>query len=113
MKKGLEKPDIGDQRIDLLMGYDWKAHHQETNNLMGIFWDFIDRRPSIVAVFYSSMLSPADWGAIIHPKEGGGRTTSVSIMTRAGVKKMYHSWVIMRDEARYVDFFKKYNKDKA
>lgn len=110
-KKGLEKPDIGDQRIDLLMNYDWKAHHQETNNLMGIFWDFIDRKPNIIAVFYSSELNPDDWGAIIQPKEGGGRTTSVSIMKRSGVKKMYtNSWIIMRNEDRYINFFKKYNQ---
>lgn len=48
-KLGLEKPGIGDQRIDLLKGYDWKAHHRETNNLVGLLWDFIEGRPRIVA----------------------------------------------------------------
>jgi hypothetical protein len=84
-KKGLEKPDIGDQRIQLLNGYDWKAHHRDTNNLMGILWDFIDGVPRIVAVFFSGDLTINDWGNIVQPKEGGGRTTSVSIMSRAGV----------------------------
>jgi hypothetical protein len=78
-KIGLKKPDIGDQRISLLRSYDWKAHHRDTNNLIGILWDFIEGAPSIVAVFYSNELNTEHWGAIIHPREGGGRTTSVSI----------------------------------
>ena len=89
------KPRIGDARIPLLTGYDWKAHHQQTNLLLGLVWDFIDGHLRIVAVFYSNSLNTTggarnpDWGAIIQPREGGGRTTSVSIMTRAGVRKMY------------------------
>jgi hypothetical protein len=46
------KPKIGDERIDLVTGYDWKAHHRETNHLMGVFWDFVNRTPQICAVFY-------------------------------------------------------------
>ena len=61
-RRGYEKPDIGDSRLAVLSGYDWKAHHRETNHLFGIVWDFIDRVPAIVAVFYSSSLT-ADAGA--------------------------------------------------
>lgn len=111
-KKGLIKPDIGDQRISFLRGYDWKAHHQDTNNLLGLFWDFVDRKPKIIAAFYSSKLSKDDWGKIIQPKEGGGRTTSVSIMTRDGVKKMCLSWVFMLNDSRYIEFFERYNRVK-
>jgi hypothetical protein len=50
-KKNIVKPHLGDTRIDVLKGYDWKAHHRETNNLIGILWDFIDNRPRIVALF--------------------------------------------------------------
>ena len=109
------KPSLGDPRIQLLRSYDWKAHHQETNLLMGIVWDFIDRHVRIVAVFYANDLDTTygrtnpDWGAIIQPREGGGRTTSVSIMTRAGVGKMYRSWVLVLDDDRYVRFFDTYN----
>lgn len=108
-RMGLEKPDIGDQRVTLLRGYDWKAHHRETNHLMGLVWDFIDRAPHIVGVFYSNRLTEADWGAIIQPREGGGRTTSVSIMTRAGVRKMTESWVVVHSDERYRNFFSRYN----
>lgn len=109
-KKGKEKPSIGDQRIDLLKSYDWKAHHQETNHLIGIVWDFIDDLPVIVGLFYSCALKAEDWGKIIKPTEGGGRTTSVSIMTRSGVRKMYDSWVMVLNNQKYIDFFNNYNK---
>lgn len=51
-RKGVEKPDMGDTRISLLKGYDWKAHHRETNNLIGLFWDFKNGSPHIMAVFF-------------------------------------------------------------
>ena len=111
-KRGVqEKPDIGDQRIALLTSYDWKAHHRETNNLAGILWDFIDGVPRIVAVFFCPTLDESDWGVIIQPKVGGGRTTSVSIMTRIGVKKMYVDWVLILNDTRYKNFLNKHNKD--
>ena len=109
-KKGIEKPSIGDQRIGCLKSYDWKAHHRETNNLIGIVWDFIKGTPHIVGVFYSSKLNNEDWSKIVQPVSGKGRTTSVSIMTRNGVKKMCNSWVIVLNDERYKKFFSEYNK---
>lgn len=104
------KPDIGDQRIDLMTGYDWKAHHRDTNYLMGIVWDFIDKLPAIVGVFYCRQLNVNHWGNIIQPREGGGRTTSVSIMTRDGVATMYRSWICVRNDPKYINFFNKHNR---
>ncbi|MDM8549618.1 helix-turn-helix transcriptional regulator [Desulfobacterales bacterium HSG2] len=109
-KKRLEKPDVGDQRIAFLKSYNWKAHHRETNNLIGLLWDFIDRKPRIVAAFFCSSLEENDWGKIVKPRSKGGRTTSVSIMTRKGVKKMFENWVIIIDDQRYRKFLNKYNK---
>ncbi len=109
-KYGLPKPQIGDTRIKMMMSYDWKAHHRETNNLLGLTWDFIDGVPRITAIFFSPNLEEEDWGKIIKPKEGGGKTTSVSIMARHGVKKMYDNWVCVLDDKDYIGFFNKYNK---
>lgn len=109
-KKGLRKPEIGDSRIDFVRGYDWKAHHRETNNLIGIFWDFIDGKPVICGLFYGEDLEENDWGKIVQPKQGGGRTTSVSIMARPGIYKMYQSWIAVIDDPRYIKFFDKYNQ---
>lgn len=109
-KKGTTKPGIGDSRINQLKSYDWKAHHRDTNNLIGILWDFIDGIPRIVSVFFGNNLSIDDWGKIVQPKEGGGRTTSVSIMTRNGVKKMYENWLFCLSGNQYINFLNKYNK---
>jgi len=108
-KKGLQKPDIGDQRIEVLKSYDWKAHHRDTNHLLAIVWDFIGGKPTICGVFYQSRLNVEHWGKIISPKDGGGRTTSVSIMTRSGVQLMYQNWVAVIDDPRYIKFFNDYN----
>lgn len=104
-----EKPGIGDQRIGCMRGYDWKAHHRETNNLVGLLWDFVDGVPQIAAVFFCSKLTEDDWGEIVQPTEGGGRTTSVSIMKRTGVKRMYENWVLVLDDPRYINFLNRYN----
>ena len=109
-KKHLHKPDMGETRIALMRGYDWKAHHRGTNNLIGILWDFNNGIPHIAAVFFGNTLDENDWGKIVMPKEGGGRTTSVSIMTRPGVKKMYLNWIAVQNDSRYVNFIDQYNK---
>lgn len=109
-KKGLTKPQLGDTRIKFLTGYDWKAHHRETNNLLGIIWDFMDGVPRITSLFFSPNLGEEDWGSIVKPKAGGGRTTSVSIMKRHGVKKMYDDWICVIDNSDYIDFLNRYNK---
>lgn len=111
--RGQQKPDIGDRRIDFLRGYDWKAHHRSTNNLLGLLWDFDHGVPCIAAVFYSASLQQKDWGEIIQPREGGGNTTSVSIMTRQGVRKMYDGWLYVRDAPEYRSFLDRHNAGSA
>lgn len=110
VKKNLTKPDVGDQRIELLKGYDWKAHHRSTNNLVGLVWDFINGIPIIVGVFFCSTLTSEDWGEIIKPKDEGGRTTSVSIMPRSSVAKMYKGWIAVIDDEKYINFFNSHNR---
>jgi transcriptional regulator with XRE-family HTH domain len=104
VRRNMHKPGIGDSRIECMAGYDWKAHHRETNNLLGVFWDFISGRPRVVALFYSNKLTEDDWGKIVHPREGGGRTTSVSIMTRSGIRKMYDGWLCVLKTGGYAEF---------
>ena len=96
------KPLIGEQRIDLMNKFDWKAHHRETNNLLAILWDFIDEIPTVVACFYRNDLTIDDWGRIVQPREGGGRTTSVSIMNSAGIEKMCRGWLAVIDSEKYI-----------
>lgn len=109
-KRGLRKPEIGDERIEFAKSYDWKSHHRETNNLIGIYWDFVNQKPFICALFFSGNLIEDDWGKIVQPKKGGGRTTSVSIMARTGIYKMYENWIAVINDSRYIDFFNRYNR---
>lgn len=97
------KLGIGEQRVELLNGFDWKAHHRETNNLIGLLWDFIDEVPVIIACFYRNDLVEENWGRIVQPKSGGGRTTSVSIMNAKGVKKMCQGWIAVIDDTKYIE----------
>lgn len=99
----IPKPLIGEKRIDLVTTFDWKAHHRETNNLLAILWDFLDEVPTIVACFYRNDLSIDDWGEIVQPREGGGRTTSVSIMNSSGIKKMCGGWIAVIDRPEYIE----------
>ena len=111
LRRGFEKPVVGDTRAGCLTGYDWKSHHRDTNNLAGLLWDFIGGVPRIAAVFYRSDLVSQDWGTIVQPKKGGGRTTSVSILTRSGVAKMYAGWLCVLRTGGYAQFFDRKNKE--
>lgn len=102
-EKGIAKPVIGEQRRQWVTGYNWKAHHRETNNLIGLIWDFLDKTPTIVAIMYSHDLNEEDWGKTVTPKEGGGRTTSVSIMNKAGIGKMKNGMIALINQKEYSD----------
>lgn len=107
--KIVPKPLVGEQRVNLIKKFDWKAHHRETNHLLGVLWDFIDGNPIIVAAFYQDSLNIDDWGKIVKPKDDGGRTTSVSIMNANGIKKMCDGWVAILDDPAYIDLLAKKN----
>lgn len=93
--KEMPKPKIGESRIPILVSAEWKAHHRNTNNLLGIYWDFVAGLPTVLAAFFRNDLTKDDWGKVVIPKEDGGNTTSVSIMMRGGVKKMGDGWLVL------------------
>lgn len=101
------KPLIGEQRVEILNSFDWKAHHRTTNHLLAVLWDFIDGLPTYVAAFYQNQLKVEDWSKIVKPKKDGGRTTSVSIMTPKGVKKMCNNWVAVLNNEAYIKLLAK------
>ena len=101
------KPLIGEQRVSLINSFDWKSHHRTTNHLLAVLWDFIDGLPTYVAAFYQDNLVVEDWGEIVQPREGGGRTTSVSIMNSRGIKKMCNNWVAVLNDNEYIDLLAK------
>lgn len=107
-RRGLSMPEIGDTRAGIVTTYTWKAHHRETNNLIGVLWDFTGGIPEIVALFFSSELQVCDWGKIVHPREGGGRTTSVSIMKKSGVRKMTEGCLYCKNDPAISGFIEAY-----
>lgn len=106
---GYKKTNIdlfdGEQRIGKINSrLEWKAHHQKTNHLLGLYSDYINGYPSIVAVFYSDELVPDDWSAKAEPK-GDSAMTSFSTLQPTGFKKMLSGIRICLNEPQYLQFF--------
>jgi len=93
-------------RIKYLQNVVWKGHHTAINNLLGLYWDYYEGLPTIMAAFYSNELQSSDFTNTI-PKPGGGHTTSVCITKASARKKMAKNWVFCVDLPEYVNFFKK------
>jgi len=90
----------GFKRIEVLTGITWQAHHQEVKSLMGLVWDFCNKKdnflyPAITGVFYTSNLNTNDWGAISGTT---GRNTKVCGMKASGRKKMGNGWIVILEE---------------
>ena len=100
-ERKIKRPQIGDPRIDYANKYTWKSHHRDTNNLCALIWDFIDKKPTIVAIMYADDLLVEDWGKVVQPKEDGGNTTSVSIIKTSGVDKLYKGLIAIIDDPDY------------
>ncbi|MDY6803105.1 MAG: helix-turn-helix transcriptional regulator [Cyanobacteriota bacterium] len=111
LKTGVTKTlAIGNARISHLTGIDWKGHHQYINNLLALFWDYFDDRPTIMSAFYSNRLVPKDFSNTV-PKQGGGRTTSVCVTKKTAREKLTSNWVLLPEISAYLDFLKKLGVD--
>ncbi len=65
----------------------WKAHHRQTNNLIALQSNYIDRVPQIVAGFFADDLYEVDWTEKQNPKEGS-TMTSFCQTTRNAFEKL-------------------------
>lgn len=65
----------------------WKAHHRQTNNLIALQSDYINRIPQIVAGFFADDLQENDWTEKQDPKEGS-TMTSFCQTTRGAFEKL-------------------------
>ena len=103
-KAGIDLFD-GEQRIGRInKRLEWKAHHQKTNHLLGLYSDYIDGYPTIVAAFYSDQLIPADWSVRQEPK-GDSAMTSFSTLLIPGYQKMLSGIICCLDDIRYLELF--------
>lgn len=91
-------------RIAFLNGLTWQAHHQEVEELLGITYDYFEvpggYKPAITAAFYSSELTPNDWGSI---SGTAGRNTKVCSMVASGKQKMSEGWFAILDIPDYIE----------
>jgi hypothetical protein len=90
----------GKNRLDVLTGITWQAHHREVKELLGIVWDFENQHddfsyPTITGVFFSSLLNIDDWGAISGTT---GRNTKVCGMNSSGRLKMAEGWILIHNK---------------
>lgn len=105
LKNGVtQNLEIGNPRISFLTGVDWKGHHQHINNLLALFWDYFNGRPTILATFYTNQLIPDDFSNTI-PREGGGRTTSVCVTKKTARDKLMNNWILLPELPQYINFF--------
>lgn len=112
---GLEvKNTFGTKKGNLMMGaqrinninnkLDWKAHHQQTNHLIGLLSDYVNGTPQIVALCYSNQLNQIDWGKTQKPKPGS-TMTSFSTIGQSGFEKMSNGIRLCLDDSKYLSFF--------
>lgn len=96
----------GDSRIEYINSkLDWKAHHQQTNNLIALYADYFNKLPKIVALFYCDTLTTKDWSGIQKPKAGSAMT-SFSCITSEGYKKIISNMKICIDDPKFLNYFK-------
>ena len=90
-------------RIKHLTGVEWKGHHTKINHLLGLYWDYTSKVPTILAGFYSNRLRPADF-TYTDQKPGGGNTTNVAITKSSAKEKMGQGWVFCIKKKKYSEF---------
>lgn len=73
----------------------WKAHHRETNNLIALQSDYVDRVPQIIAAFFSAQLAPSDWTEKQQPA-AGSTMTSFCQTTGSGFEKLRRGLKVYR-----------------
>lgn len=97
----------GDRRISKInKKLDWKAHHRQTNCLLGIVSDFVGGTPTIVAACYSDQLTEEDWNVKQEPRPGSAMTSFVAIGT-SGYMKMKAGLMVCLKDGEYLRFFDK------
>lgn len=95
---------VGEPRIEYLTSVQWKGHHTKINHLLGLFWDYVNKYPTILAGFYANNLVPSDF-TYTDQKTGGGNTTNVAITKNTAIRKMGKGWVFCSKDERYAKFF--------
>lgn len=76
-------------RVGYLDGITWWAHHSNSSNLLGLYYDYyapFQGTPQILAAFYSELTSD-DWNPVSHGDPNNKKTSNTSL-NKQGVTKM-------------------------
>lgn len=96
-------PRAGVERVELISGVTWQAHHRGVRALMGLVWDFVGgsarkpAHPAITGIYFAGRLVEDDWGKISGTT---GRNTKVTGMVKSGHKKMAAGAIAVLDDDR-------------
>jgi len=98
-----ENLDPTDSRLDFIQGVTWHAHHQQTNNLLGLYWDFINDIPTILAAFYCNGLDTVTgpenrhWRTTSKPDDDS-RATSATCLGEKGMRLMGVGRIVLPED---------------
>lgn len=108
VSQGMAK-GVGEQRVDVLKGITWQAHHREVKELLALNWDYIGgtktspEKPAIAGAFYTDKLVEDDWGKISGTT---GRNTKVTGLKVSGKRKLGEGAVAVINEPRYIEGYR-------
>lgn len=106
VKKSNEDISIRESRVTKIQNrLVWKAHHQQTNNLIALFSDYKKGTPQIVAAFFSSELTKEDWSIKQQPQVGSTMTSFCQTMPSA-YKKLRDGLLFYIDDESVKAFLK-------
>lgn len=91
-----------DSRIERMSGVTWSAHHPHSTRVLGLLWDNVTGVPQIVAAFYATGLTVANFGNCKPDlSRRGGNSTNASAIKSRGIAKF--GWVCVFDDRAYID----------
>lgn len=99
--------DVNVPRIDFFGGITYWAHHQDCSNLLGIYYDYYDKKnfnPQIISLFYTE-LEKSDWYEISIGKADSKKTSNTSLRP-SGKEKLKAGLIAIIDDERYSQVLK-------
>jgi hypothetical protein len=97
--------EVGMPRVGGLRSITYWAHHTHSENLIGLYYDFVEARrgmPQVLAVMHAELDCKVDWRRVSVGK-AGSKKTSNTCLTSCGRAKLQGGVVTIVNDARYQD----------
>lgn len=95
-------------RVGYLNGITWWAHHSNSSNLLGLYYDYYEptnKVPQVIAALYSE-LSSDDWHKVSTGNPNNKKTSNTSL-NKTGLQKMKSNCVFCCSDKNYVEQLRK------